>query len=231
MTNSFPFKIIDLTHPLSSTIPTWNGHCGFQQEIKLDYSDCETAVKFRVQQLKMHSGIGTHIDAPLHCIANGKSVADLALSELISPCVMIDVSKKAKEGYLISLADLNAFEETYGVISAGSFVIFYTGWEKFWYQPEKYRCNYRYPSISKEVAETLLERKIAGVGIDTLSPDRPSEGYPVHHCMLSAGKYIIENIAYANQLPPISAYSLALPLKIEAGTEAPLRLIALLGEE
>lgn len=67
-----------------------------------------------------------------------------------------------------------------------------------------------------------------GLGIDTLSPDRPNEGYPVHRTLLSAGKYIIENIANSEQLPPTGSFVLALPLKIRQATEAPMRLIGLL---
>lgn len=49
---TLPFSLIDLTHTLTPDIPSWNGSCGFSHEIKLDYKDCSTDVKFRVQQIK-----------------------------------------------------------------------------------------------------------------------------------------------------------------------------------
>lgn len=226
----FPYKIIDLTHVLFPDIPSWNGSCGFSHEIKLDYSDCTTKEKFRIQKIKMHAGVGTHIDAPSHCIPGGKSVAELDLNDLIAPCVMIDVSNKAKENYRFSVKDLKEFEEKYQKISSRSFVIIYTGWEQFWKNPKKYCSDYHFPSISAEAAEVLLERNVVGIGIDTLSPDRPENGFPVHQLILGAGKYIVENVANANQLPPVSAYSLALPIKTSEGTEAPIRLIGLIEE-
>ncbi len=223
-----PFKIIDLTHTLTPLIPTWNGSCGFQHELKQDYGKDENDPKFRVQQLKMHAGIGTHIDAPSHCIPGGKDVADLDLNDLIAPCVVIDVSKKANSDYLVTAADIDAFEDQYGLISPRTFVLINTGWEKYWDTPEKYRNNYQYPSVSKAAVLTLLKREIVGIGIDTLSPDRPGSGYPVHHLILGAGKYIVENVRNAALLPPSGAYSLALPIKTKEGAEAPIRLVGLI---
>ena len=64
--------------------------------------------------------------------------------------------------------------------------------------------------------------------IDTLSPDLPSSGFPVHKHVLGAGKYIVENIANASKLPPVGSITLAMPIKVAGLTEAPIRLIGLL---
>ena len=130
---TFPYKIIDLTHCLDETIPSWNGGCGFNHETKLDYAVCTTEVKFRVQQLRMHAGIGTHIDAPAHCIPGGITVEKLALNDLIAPCVMIDVSEAADERYRVSVRDIEKFEKVHGTLQPGCFVLIRTGWERFWH--------------------------------------------------------------------------------------------------
>ncbi len=222
---SFPFQLVDLTHTLTVEAPSWNGSCGFSHDIKLNYENSTTEVKFRVQQIKMHAGIGTHVDAPAHCIPGGKCIADLTLNELIAPCVMIDVTDKAHARYSVTIDDITAFETQYGPIPSGSLVIFHTGWERFWTTPNEYRNQYFYPSVSKAVAELLLQRNVVGLAIDTLSPDRPSDGFPVHQLILGAGKYIVENIANAIKLPATGAYCLTLPIKTQDGTEAPARLV------
>lgn len=226
----FPYNIIDLTHALTPGIPTWDGDCGFVQTIKCDYSDCTTEVKFRTQEIKMKAGIGTHLDAPLHCFLTGKPIEELELENLIAPCVMIDVSSKVHEEYEVHQSDIEEFEKKHGIISPESFVIIHTGWGKFWNQPKKYRNNLLFPSISKQAATYLLERQIVGLGIDTLSPDCPKNGYPVHCLLLGAGKYIVENVAHAHTLPAIGSYSCVLPLKTMGATEAPVRLIALINK-
>jgi len=220
------FSFIDLTHPLSSTIPHWGNGCAFQNKVELDYSDNTSIVKFRVQSLQMAAGIGTHMDAPLHCIPDGMSIADIPLQSLIVPCRVIDVSDRATERYCISIEDINLFENEYGIIPKNSFVIFHTGWDKWWSQPEKYRNNLVFPSVSYKAAAFLLTRNIVGIGIDTLSPDAGDSNFPVHQLILNAGKYIIENINNAKQLGAI-AHIISLPIKIQEGTEAPIRLVGI----
>lgn len=154
----------------------------------------------------MQAGVGTHIDAPAHCIPNGRTVDQLTLEELIVPCYKIELTTK----YV-------------GDIEKNSLVIIETGWGKYWNQPEKYHS---FPAIPEELIHKLLEREIAGIGVDTLSPDQKESDYPVHKLILGADKYIIENVANAHLLPPTGARVFALPIHFAQGTEAPIRLIA-----
>ncbi len=226
--DSFPFTLIDLTHTLTPQIPSWNGTCGFHSDIKLDYEGCTTEVKFRVQQFKLHAGIGTHMDAPAHCIQGGLTIADIPLLELASPAIVIDVSSQAHETYQVSSSDILGFEKMFGMIPSNSFVMIHTGWDRFWETPALYRNNLVFPSVSEEAAHLLFERSIRGLGIDTLSPDCPQNGFPVHQLLLGSGKYIVENVKNAQKMPPVGGYSLALPIKAQGGTEAPIRLVGLL---
>lgn len=214
------FKWVDLTHELSDKTPAWSEEGGFK------HTDI-TAGNFLVQHLDMIAGIGTHIDAPIHCFPKGKTIAELPLNTLITPCVVINVSPEAHEGYIVEMAAIERFEKQYGPISKNTFVIFYTGWDRLWAQPDKYRNNLRFPTVSKQVAEYLVARDIAGIGIDTLSPDGPDSGFPVHQALLGSDKYIIENIANSCHLPPAGSYILALPIKT-SGSEAPIRLLGMI---
>lgn len=139
---TFPYKIIDLTHTLDNTIPTWNGGCGFNHDLHIDYSDCEGDDKFRVMKIRMHAGIGTHMDAPSHCISNGKCIHDFDVNELCMPCVVIDVSKKCHERYSLTPEDIIHFENKHGLITQGSCVMVKTGWSKFWSEPKKSRLSF-----------------------------------------------------------------------------------------
>lgn len=223
----FPYKLIDLTHTLNSNIPTWNGHCGFNHDLHLDYADCKGDDKFRVMKLSMHAGIGTHMDAPSHCISGGLNIHDFDVNDLVFPCVMIDISDKCHERYSLSIQDVMDFEGTYGTITKGSCVMVHTGWSRFWDEPSKYHNNYMFPSISEEAANLLLDRGVNALGIDTLSSDRPEDSFKVHQAFLGAGKILIENVANLDQVPPTGCYVMALPIKIQDGTEAPIRLVGL----
>lgn len=84
-----------------------------------------------------------------------------------------------------------------------------------------------FPSVSLEAAELFLERGVSALGIDTLSPDRPEDGFRVHKSLLSAGKIIIENVANLDNMPSVGGYVMVFPIKIKDGTEAPVRLVGL----
>ncbi len=226
--NSFPFHYVDLTHSISSSSPTWEGDCGFFLENTLDYNNSEMPVTFRVQKIQLHAGIGTHIDAPAHCFANGKTIEKLKLESLITPCIVIDVEKDANATYQLTIETIKAFEVLHGNIPTNAFVLIHTGWCRFWPEKEKYRNQGIFPSVSAEAAEYLLTKNIAGLGIDTLSPDTAQSDYPVHHRLLSQGKYIVENISNALALPPTGSFIVVLPIKITEGTESPVRLIGLI---
>lgn len=228
---SFPYKIIELTHSINAISPSWEGDCGFQHETVMDYASCTTDVKFMVQKIHMYAGLGTHMDAPAHCIAGGKTIDAIELNDACAPCFLIDVSKEAHESYRLSTDTIHEFERQYGKIRDRSFVIIRTGWDRFWSDPLAYRNHLKFPSISLDAACLLLKRNIVGIGIDTLSPDTPESGYPVHQVILGAGKYIVENVANSSKLPPQGSFSLALPIRIAGGTEAPMRLIGLIPKE
>jgi kynurenine formamidase len=218
---------IDLTHTLHPQIPTWNGSCGFCLETKLEYDQCTTDVKFKVQQMKLHAGLGTHIDAPSHCIPGGQSVEAISLETLVGEGIKIDISDKADATYSLTKEDVLAFEAAHGPIPSGAIVLIETGWgERYWDQPERYRNGLTFPSVSKEAILELLSRGIKGLGIDTLSPDRPNEGFPVHANLLGAGKWILENVANLKLLPPKGFHVAAYPIKAQGATEAPVRLVA-----
>lgn len=223
----FPFKLIDLTHTIDNHIPTWDAGCGFSQHIQTDYDDCKGDTKFRAMKMQMPSGIGTHMDAPSHCIQNGTYIHEFKLEDLCMFCYVIDVSNKAHERYSVTASNITDFETNHGAIQKHSCVMIKTGWEKFWGNPEKYRNNLVFPSVSIDAANIFLERDIMALGIDTLSPDRPEDGFKVHQAFLSEGKILLENVANLDNMPASGAFVMALPIKVKDATEAPIRLVGL----
>ncbi len=221
------FSLLELTQPLSPNAPTWNGSCGFCLEIKKDYDQ-----EFRVQQIKCHAGVGTHMDAPSHRFKGAASINNISLEKLIVQACVIDVTKIATAEYEISVQDVLQYEAKYGVITPNSLVIGYTGWSHLWSDPDAYRNvdekgQMHFPAFSAAAAELLLKRKIAGIAIDTLSPDCLDHSFPVHKLILGAGLYIIENVADCSKLPPKGAYVIALPMNALSATEAPIRMLGL----
>lgn len=229
-TLKFPYALIDLTHTLDENAPGWNESCSFRMSVAIDYGDCSTDVKFRAHRIATTAGMGTHMDAPVHCSPGGATIDVLPLESLIVPCVVIDVSAQADQEYRVSVADIEAFEKTHGTISEGALVIIRTSWDRYWSDPERYRNNYQFPSITVEVARFLLTRGMIGLGVDTFSADRPVDEFRVHEAVLGAGKYLVENIAKSDQLPPVGAFVGIFPLKLKDGSESPIRLVGFMSK-
>lgn len=219
-------KIIDLTHVLHKDVPNWDGDCGFNINIGVDYKDCKEPDLFRVQKIEMRAGTGTHMDAPAHCIPESNTIDELEMENLVTDLVVIKILE-VDENYKIMPEVIKKFEKEYGEIKKNSFIIFHTGWSKYWEDKKKYRNNLKFPSVHESTAKVLLDRDVAGIGIDTLSPDSENS-FPVHRIILGGGKYIVENIANLDEVPSVGAKILVMPLKIKGGTESPIRLVALI---
>jgi kynurenine formamidase len=221
-------RIIDLTHTLSKETPAWDEGCCFELHTIFDYKDATGPEKFRVQKMNANVGIGTHIDAPAHCFPDGKTIEAIELQSLITECVVVHIQENVDASYVAMPDVVKVFEKEHGKIAPNAFVIFHTGWEKYWNDPKKYRNNLQFPDIHEDTAKMLLERNIAGIGIDTLSPDAGGKDFPVHRLILGAGKYLVENIANAGKVPPTGANISIMPMNIKGATEAPVRMIAVL---
>ena len=218
---------IDLTQSLKPGIPDWVGCCGSElhEHMSVDSHGVQ------VQSMKTPLGIGTHMDAPCHFIQGGRDIAALSIEELILPAVVIDVREHVHPDYFISVEDIKSVEKQHGSIAPNNLVLGLTGWSQYWDNPDKYRGedengHKHFPGFSEEAIVYLLEKDIAGIGIDTLSPDGSYHSFPGHHLLLGAGKYIIENLTNLDKLPATGSVITALPIKIEGGSEAPCRVVA-----
>lgn len=221
-------KLVDLTHTITTSMPAWQGTASFSVNIIKDYHQ-----GYRTQHFSISSNAGTHMDAPSHFKESGEMIDDIPLNHLVVPANVINVSAKADEKYRVSVEDITEFEEQHGLIPENSLVIVNTGWYKRWEEPQKYRnldtSNVmQFPGLKVDAIQMLIDRGIVGLAIDTLSPDGNDTQFPGHKLLLQANKYIIENIANLDAMPPTGASVVALPMKIHDAVEAPMRIIGLI---
>ncbi len=216
------YKIIDLSHEISSQSPYWDEDSGATVTTN-------SAGNFTLQIFCFPAGFGTHIDSPAHYYSFGKTVIELELANKLFQVVVIDVSSKVVcHNYLITKQDVLDHEEKFGKIEKsceianGLLVFFYTGWAARWGDKQKYRNNLVFPSLSKEAAEYLLP-KIDGIGVDTLSPDLPNTSFPVHELLLGNDKFILENVNLSATCA-ILRYVIISPLKIVGAVESPVQI-------
>jgi len=229
-------KTVDLSHAFSFSSPTWTGEIGFETQMMKEVTR-ENNYHYRSYHVEMTQNIGTHIDSPLHFDPNGISVSQLDLANLVNiPLCIINVVDKAEKDvdYELSVEDINNYEAKYEtVIPKGSLVVCYSSWDRHWIDPNRYRGvngedkGMHFPVFSLEAVKFLNEkREIAGIGIDTLSPET-NLAFPIHCYILGKGKYIVENLTNLGRMPEFGGLVTVLPLKIKDLTESPVRVYGL----
>ena len=226
-------RILDLTQEISPTSPVFFPTMAFSAQQDTE----EAKLHIYSRNFKASEHLGTHVDAPSHFGGdkNRQMVSELTLRQLVAPAIVVDITLAVKKNsdYLLSLADLDAWEKGNGTIPAQSVVIANTGWSGRWKQGEPYRNAdakgvMHFPGFSVEAARRLVERKVAGLGIDTLSVDYgPSSDFKVHYTTQPNGIYHIENMANLDQLPAKGATLIASPLKLKDGSGSPARIWAI----
>lgn len=118
-------KIIDISVPLSPGLPVWPGD---QSVTIIKQMDMEIGAEANLTNLKISSHTGTHIDAPLHFVKNGKTTADIPLEKLIGNCTVFDCQGKEK----ITADDLSGLNIREGIEK----LLLKTDNSKIWEEPE-----------------------------------------------------------------------------------------------
>ncbi|ADE15001.1 cyclase family protein [Nitrosococcus halophilus Nc 4] len=224
-------RIIDLTHPIYEGMPYWPKGAPFHMIQRADYA----REGYQFYRYEMDENTGTHIDAPAHFSLGKRSIDEIPCDQLLVPTVVMDIKEKVREDrdYRLSIFDVYAWEERYGQIPPQSLAILNTGWCKYFSEPDRYLSRdekgiMHFPGFSRDSAELLVQREVAGIGIDTPSVDYgASVDFPVHRVMLGANRYQIENLANLDTLPATGACVFVGVLKVRNGVEAPARILAL----
>jgi kynurenine formamidase len=186
--------IVDLTLELSEETPIYPG------DPKVKVKRWATIEKdgYYMNALSLGEHSGTHVDAPAHFIANGKTIDQVPLEKFIGRGVVIDVSHLQGN---IEPGDIKMVEEM---------VFFYTGGKDI--------C------LSEGGARYLVEKGIKAVGIDNPTVG----GFEVHKILLSNEILIFENLANLEKLIGKEFTFFGVPLKIKNGSGSPIRAFAIL---
>ena len=233
-------KWVDLTHPFSSKTLYWpNNPKGFTMDTLFE-GETNKGYYYSSYSFYAPEHGGTHLDAPIHFAEGKKTVDELDLESLTGNAVVIDISAKARDNrdYQATVEDVLDWEKTNGPLDPNTIILFRTGYGKYYPDAMKYFGTDKhgeeaipllhFPGISTDLALFLMKsRKVKAVGIDTPSIDYgQSNDFHVHRILLKENIPIFENVANLDKLPARGIYIIALPMLLEDGSGAPLRIIA-----
>lgn len=229
--NATSDQLVDLTYPLSAATPVFPGQPGFSYQVHGQLDDPEIPLFYGGFSTMEHCG--THMDAPAHAIAGGRTVDRIPLERLHGPAAVIDVGEVCGDDFDFDFAPdhVERYEGEHGPIASGSIVLIRTGWSRFWNTPEMYintDDGWHWPGVSGLAARLLMQRGVIGVGLDTVGLDggHVAMSLTAHREVLGAGAFILENLANLEALPPRVDELWALPIKVQGGSGGPTRVFA-----
>ena len=229
-------RFVDLTHEFAPGIPHWKG---FKDERRRTLYSIEKD-GFWAQEYSHPGQWGTHVDPPAHFHHGMRTVDQISLKEMILPLVVVDVHDKVAHDpdYVITLADVHAWEAKHGQIPRGAFVALRTDWSKRW--PDDAAMQNRdtkgvahYPGWSKPVLQYLYEvRGITASGHEPTDTDpgvaTSRDDYSLESYVLGTNHYQIELLANLDRVPEAGALIVVSFPKPKDGSGFPARAFAIL---
>lgn len=205
--------IIDLTHELHEGTPVFPGSPAqaFDPVTTIDRDG------YAERYLQMGSHTGTHIDAPCHVLAGGRSLDAFPIEAFSGRAVVIDVagSDRIDLGHLRALDDLAAMPD---------YVLLRTEWDSRWGTPGYFE---HFPTLTVEAAEHLASLSITGIGLDAASVDRVGDhDLPIHRVLMGRELLIVENLTRLDQIPTGPFEFHCAPLRIRDADGSPVRAYA-----
>ncbi|MFE2046526.1 cyclase family protein [Streptomyces sp. NPDC059477] len=204
--------IFDLTHPLEDRTEAYPGDPGLTMETVHQHSERG----YWVTLVKTGSHVGTHVDAPFHVLAEGRTVDELDLDHLVGPATVVAVPHAVADGS-IRLADVER------AITPGARILVRTGWASR-FGTSAYHGGF--PQLDEPLAEALAEAGVKMIGLEQPSVHRDhATGLRIHQRLLGAECYIVEGLDLS-RVPPGPVHVTCLPLKLAGVDGAPVRAIA-----
>lgn len=198
-------QYIDLSVPLTGETPVYPG----DPDVEIIPVGNLEQNGYLDHKLTLGSHNGTHIDAPIHMLENGKSLGEYSIDRFIG------------QGKLVNARNGDFTEILNSTFDPGDIVIIDTGSADNFLSESYFKD---YPVLSEEAANKLIESGVKMVGIDTCSFENV-EGFPIHKKLLASDILLIENLTNLEALSGKEFNIFAPPLNVNIDG-APSRVIA-----
>lgn len=210
-------KIIDLSQLIHAEMPVFPGapQPQFQQVARVETHG------FRVANATMNYHVGTHMDAPAHMIADGKTLDIFSVDRFTGKAAIADFTDLSSER--ITLKSIQKFEP---ILHQIEYLLLKTGWSEHW-GSEQYFKNY--PTLTPEAARWLAGFPLKGIGLDASSIDPiTSTDFEIHRILLAKEILIVENLNNLNAIDVDFFDFFSMPLWIKNADGSPVRAVAII---
>jgi len=224
-------SVVDMTHTYDETFPTYFGAPGFKTDQKFNFKEHG----FNLFELTVNEHTGTHVDAPLHFSADGQSVEEIPVENLMCPLAVIDIAARAAEDAdaQVTPDDIKAWISANGPIPDGACVAMHSGWAGKsggdGFRNADGEGKMHFPGFHVEAAKMLTEEtKAVSIAVDTLSLDYGlSPDFATHYAWLPTNRYGIECLTNLDKVPASGATLVVGAPKHRGGSGGPARIFAM----
>ncbi len=204
--------IFDISIGIDENLPLWPG----DPELRLHWAaNIEQGDLVNLTELSMGIHTGTHIDAPLHFLPNGKPIDSLSLNVFVGEAQVVAIPQD------VNLITVDILQDVCEINAAR--ILFKTKNSQLW---ETSKFQQDYVALEASAAQWLVDQGVQLVGIDYLSIAPFKDPAPTHETLLNNDVVIVESLDLRLVKPGI--YTLiCLPLKLVGREAAPARAILL----
>ncbi len=206
----------DVTRALVPGHPNWPGDTPFGLDATARKAGGDTV---NVMALNTSTHTGTHLDAPYHYDEAGARLDGVPLSDLLGPCLVLDVRDPGEDVAVPAAAALQALAR----IAPGGpapRVLLRTGQSDLW---DTFPTAFR--GLSVALVAALAQRGVRLVGTDAPSVDAfTSKELPVHAACAEHGLWIVEGLALAT-IDEGRYELICLPLRLPTADASPVRAL------
>ena len=202
---------IDVTVPVKEGMVHWPGDRPFTSKSRGDMNRGDVC---NLSHFSLGAHTGTHMDAPLHFIRNGKPMGTMPIDAVIGPARVIEI----KDRESIKPDELKQHR-----IRKGQRILFKTRNSKRRWDNKPFDQDFVH--IRCDAAEYLVDRGVRTVGVDYLSiGGYERDGVETHQAILGAGIWVIEGLDLS-KVTSGRVDLVCLPLKVVDAEGAPARVI------
>ncbi|WP_410586437.1 cyclase family protein [Amycolatopsis sp. lyj-23] len=240
-------RVVDLTHAFGPGVAgseEFAGECR-EQALSLRRDG------FDLQRHSLPGAWATHVDAPAHMCAGGRTVDRLRPDELVLPLVVVDLSAEVARdpGTCLDVPHILDWERRYGRVPEKAFVAFRSDWSNRWPSQDAMRGRepdgrIRSPGWTVAAIDFLVgQRNTTAFGHETIDTDpghratSDADGstaeeaarrqHPAEARIFEHDRYQVEMMAALSEVPPLGATVVVGVGKARSATAFPARVLAL----
>lgn len=205
-------RTYDISVAINAQLPVWPGDpaVSIQQAVSMAAGDL-----YNLSYLNISAHTGTHIDAPLHFLHQGKPIGDIPLEHLVGPAQVVAIADD------IRYIDADVIKQA-GIVPGAKKILFKTINSILWGKSSQFFENYT--ALNTSGAQALVDLGVHLIGIDYLSVSVFDDTIKPHILLLSQDIVLLEGCDLSAVEP--GAYELiCLPLKLNEIEGSPARAI------